>query len=288
MEKLYSPLRYPGGKAKLVPFFKKLLQENNLEGGTYIEPFAGGANVALSLLIDGYVSKIVINDIDKSIYSFWYSILHNTHDFIKKILHSRISIAEWKRQKKILEEPNNCSELDLGFAAFFLNRTNFSGVLQAGPIGGFKQKGNYKINARFNKELLIEKIQLISSYKNSIEVTCKDALKVIDSIKEMSKCIVYFDPPYYLQGKKLYTNFYQHSDHELLADSIKTLSVPIIVTYDNVEQIKSLYKDLETKEYVIHYSAKKHTTASEVMFLNNIPCNSRYFLKELNFINKTA
>ena len=265
----------------MVPFFKKLLEENHLIGTTYVEPFAGGANVALSLLIDGYVSKIIINDIDKSIYSFWHSILHNTDAFIKKIQHSRISIAEWKRQKSILESPEKYSELDLGFAAFFLNRTNFSGVLQAGPIGGLQQKGNYKIDARFNKELLIKKIRCIASHKNNIQVTCKDALDVINSIRKIQKCLVYFDPPYYLQGKRLYTNFYQHADHAKLAASIQRLTIPLVITYDNVEQIKALYNNLETMEFIIHYSAKKHTIASEVMFLNNIPCQSRYFFTEL-------
>ncbi len=286
MGKTYSPLRYPGGKVKLVPFFKKLLQENHLIGTTYVEPFAGGANVALSLLIDGYVSKIIINDVDKSIYAFWYSILKNTDEFIKKIQHFRISITEWKRQKSILENPQKYSELELGFAAFFLNRTNFSGVLQAGPIGGLQQKGTYKINARFNKKLLIEKIRLIASYKHSILVTCKDALDVINFIRKIPKCLVYFDPPYYVQGKKLYTNFYQHSDHAKLAASIQKLTIPLVITYDNVEQIKALYNNLETKEFIIHYSAKRHTTASEVMFLNNIPYNSRYFLKELVMPNQ--
>ena len=180
-----------------------------------------------------------------------------------------------------MENLKNYSELEVGFAAFFLNRTNFSGILQAGPIGGIAQKGKYKINARFNKQLLIKKILLIASYKNSIKVTCNDALEVINNIKKIKRGLIYFDPPYYLQGKKLYTNFYQHTDHAILATSIQKLKVPFVITYDNVEQIKSLYNNLEMKEFIIHYSAKRHITASEVMFLNNLPISSRNFLKEL-------
>ena len=282
MENLYSPLRYPGGKAKLVPFFKKLIEENQLIGTTYIEPFAGGANVALSLLIDKYVSNIVINDIDKFIYAFWKSILNNPNKFIKKIQECELTIEEWNKQKSILQNPTKHSELALAFAVFFLNRTNFSGVIQAGPIGGLSQTGKYKMNVRFNKESLIKKIQLISSYKKHITVMCKDALEVIDAVKTMHNCLIYLDPPYYIQGKRLYMNFYKHMNHATLATHIQKLKVPFIITYDNVPQIKELYKNLETQEFLINYSAKTHTAASEVMFWKNLPTNSRNFLQTLS------
>lgn len=283
MEKLYSPLRYPGGKIKLVPFFKKLIEENLLRGTTYIEPFAGGANVALSLLIEKYVSKIIINDIDKSIFAFWSSILHQTDAFISKIHDCNISLEEWKKQKEILNHPTDYSELDLGFAAFFLNRTNFSGVIKAGPIGGFSQKGTYKLDARFNKQNLIAKIKLIAAYKKDITVTCQDALSIVDSLVNKTNCLIYLDPPYYMQGKRLYMNFYQHENHAQLADHIKELKMPLIITYDNVAPIKELYQNLETKEFIINYSAKNHTATSEVMFLNNLPIRSRHFLQALHY-----
>lgn len=281
MDKLYSPLRYPGGKAKLVPFFKQLIEENNLKGTTYIEPFAGGANVALSLLIDKYVSHIIINDIDKSIYAFWKAILTNTNKFIQKIQECNLTIEEWNKQKEILKNADQHSDLSIAFAVFFLNRTNFSGVIQAGPIGGFAQTGKYKLDARFNKDVLIKKIQTISSYKKHITVTCKDALEVIDTAKAISNCLIYLDPPYYIQGKRLYMNFYKHTNHATLATRIQKLKVPFIITYDNVTQIKELYTDLETQEFLINYSAKTHTAASEVMFWKNLPANSRNFLRAL-------
>lgn len=280
MTKLYSPLRYPGGKAKLVAFFKKLIEENNLKGDTYIEPFAGGANVALSLLIEGYVSKVVINDIDRSIYSFWNSILHNTTRFIDKIEKCELTVEEWQKQKNILKNPR-ASELALGFAVFFLNRTNFSGVITAGPLGGLEQTGKYKINARFNKPTLIKRIQAIASHKANIEVKCKDALALIEDIKNEKNCLVYFDPPYYVQGKRLYTNFYQHQDHATLAQSISTLKMPLVITYDNVDEIKDLYKSLDSREFVINYSAKTHIQANEVMFTNNLPSKTKGFFSIL-------
>lgn len=268
--KNYSPLRYPGGKAKLIDTFKNTIEKNNFESITYIEPFAGGSNIALALLIDNYVSNIIINDIDKSIYCFWTSILKHTNKFIKKIEECDITLKEREKQKNIFLNTKQYSEFDIGFALFFLNRTNYSGIIKAGPIGGINQFGKYKINARFNKEELIKKISIIADYKDRILVTNEDSIQIIDYIKHLNNCLVYFDPPYYQQGKNLYTNFYQHSDHVALSENIKSLNIPWILTYDNIKEIKTLYADYNMSEFLINYSAYKHTTGKEVMFFNNI------------------
>ncbi len=266
----YSPLRYPGGKAKLVLFFQYLIKQNHWENRTYIEPFAGGANVALSLLIEGYAADIIINDADPAIYAFWHSILTNTKKFIRKIKACELTLKEWRKQKQILLNPKS-SEFALGFAAFYLNRTNFSGVLLAGPLGGMQQNGLYKLGARFSKESLIGRIKLIASYRKKITVTNKDAIELIKDIRKRKKCLVYFDPPYYVQGKRLYTSFYTSNDHEELSKKIKSLSIPLIITYDNVKEIKRLYQGLNMKEFFIRYSANQHTQATEIMFYRNIP-----------------
>ena len=160
----YSPLRYPGGKSRLVNFIKSIIDQNDLKGGTYIEPFSGGAAIALALAIDGYMERIVINDYDRSIYAFWHSILYQTDSFIDKIRSTPLSIEEWHIQRTIQQNKYNADLFDLGFSTFFLNRTNRSGVLKAGVIGGLNQTGPYKIDARYNKEQLIKRIQLIAQH----------------------------------------------------------------------------------------------------------------------------
>lgn len=273
MSTKYSPLRYPGGKAKLTHVFKNLIEDNNFANTCYIEPFAGGANISLSLLIDGYVSNIIINDIDRAIYSFWASILSNTTRFIDKVYNCKININEWYKQKEIISNPRS-SKLDLGFALLFLNRTNFSGIINAGPIGGIKQNGQYKINARFNKSDIIKKIERISEFKERILVTNLDALDLITFAKDLDTSLIYFDPPYYRQGKKLYTNFYNDNDHVELAENIIRLATPFVLTYDNVEDIKKLYPNFDSHEFLINYSANNHTIGKEIMFYNNIPCHN--------------
>lgn len=167
----FSPLRYPGGKGLLGDFLTDVITINNLRGGIYYELYAGGAGAALRLLFNRTVKKIVINDADYRIYSFWYSILYHTKNFISLLDTCILSIEEWKKYKSIYDNALNEKITDVGFATFYLNRTNRSGILhKAGPIGGMDQKGNYLINARFNKEDLKNRIRYIATKANSIEL----------------------------------------------------------------------------------------------------------------------
>src|SRR3990172_4832599 len=166
----YSPLRYPGGKGKISSFFKRVFRDNYLYDGVYVEPYAGGASVGLSLLLNQYASKVVINDVDLSIYAFWHSVFSCTDDLCKLILDTPVTIETWKRQKEFQRDRMNTSHLQLGFSTFFLNRTNRSGIVNAGVIGGTKQDGKWRIDARFNKRELIKRIERIARYRDKIVV----------------------------------------------------------------------------------------------------------------------
>ena len=278
----YSPLRYPGGKNKISEFIRKIVRGNNLEGGVYIEPYAGGASVALSLLIEGKVSRIIINDFDRSIYAFWYCILYKTEDFCRKIRKTSVTVATWFEQRKIQNNKEKEDLFDLGFSTFFLNRTNRSGIISGGPIGGSKQAGEWKINARFNKRELIHRIEEIAKHKKNIRLYNLDAVKLIKKIqKDLSKdTLIYFDPPYYVKGKKLYVNYYTHRDHVLVSETIKKISEPKwIVSYDNVKEIVDLYKKYNKQVYDLNYSVINGTIGKEVMFFSKN-------LKQINFSRK--
>lgn len=271
--KRLSPLRYPGGKSKVLDFIIKLIEENDCVGTEYVEPYAGGAGVAMGLLIGGYVSKIHINDIDVGIYSFWKSILENTENFIQLIEESPITIAEWNKQKEIYKRGNDHTELEIGFATFYLNRCNRSGIITAGCIGGKEQKGSYKLDARFNKNNLISRILQIASLKDKIELYNQDTLSLISSKKEeFNNMILYLDPPYYVKGSSLYKNFYKHDDHGEISAVIKSVSGHWIVSYDNVPEIIDLYSDVRNREFSINYSAGEKKKGKEVMFFSNSLC----------------
>lgn len=265
-----SPLRYPGGKKQLEKFVVELLTLQDMEGIIYIEPFAGGAGLALSLLVNNHVDKLILNDYDKAIYAFWFSILNNTDAFIKKIENTPITIEEWEKQKYIYSQEEHIDIFELGFATFFLNRTNRSGIIKAGMIGGKKQLGNYKIDCRFNKTVLIKKIEKISSLRKKIKLTNLDAsvfIKKVIKNKPVENTFIFFDPPYFKQGKDLYANFYEEKDHAQLYKSIDELkNYRWMVTYDDTEQIRYLYQKYSGFLYSLNYSLAKKKKAQELMF----------------------
>lgn len=265
----YSPLRYPGGKTFLFPFFDKVIKEHWLRNVTYIEPFAGGAGAALALLFLEKVDKIVINDFDTAIYSFWKSAIFNSNKFIKKIYSTPVTIKEWQKQKTIYGNPKS-KEFELGFATFFLNRTNMSGILNGGPIGGMKQKGKYKINARFNKEKLAEKICQLSSYKNRISVFNEDGVKLIHKYLNQKNAFIYLDPPYFEKGATLYLNHYKKNNHEMLAKQLNQNADAFwLLTYDDKKEIKSLYEDRKIVNFSLNYNAYKSRKGKEIMIMSD-------------------
>lgn len=266
MNKFLSPLRYPGGKLKVVDYVKRLFEVNDLMDGTYIEPYAGGASVALSLLFSEYASKIKINDIDRSIYAFWHSVLNETEAFCRMVADTPVNMETWHAQREVQQHKQEVELLVLGFSTFFLNRTNRSGILSGGVIGGKEQTGNFKIDARFNKEDLIERIESVAEYADRIELTSMDAVELIKSIKKPTeKTFCYLDPPYYVKGRDLYLNYYDDDDHRAIAKAIKKYKGKWIISYDAVVFIRELYKDYRQKEYYLSYSAGNPAKGKEIV-----------------------
>ncbi|MDU1232573.1 MAG: DNA adenine methylase [Clostridium sp.] len=274
--KTYSPLRYPGGKNKLTTYVEELIKVKKLDKSTYIEPFCGGAAVALSLLINERVGNIIINDYDKSIYAFWYSVLNYTNKLCNLIEKTDINMNEWYKQKQIQNNKVNEDLLILGFSTLFLNRTNRSGIIKAGVIGGKQQNGDYKLDCRFNKQQIIKKIQLIAKYKERIKLYNLDTEQLVDEVINNlhHKSFIFFDPPYYNKGATLYTNFYNHNDHLSLANKIKNIKYHSwILTYDNTCEIKEMYNKFRSEVYKLNYSVQKKHKGEEVIFYSGTLSN---------------
>ena len=263
-----SPLRYPGGKYKLYTYIKELVQVNNCT--TYIEPFCGGAAVAIELLLNGVVKNIIINDYDYSIYCFWEAVINQTDAFVELIQNTEVSIDEWHRQKAIRDDIEHHSELEVGFSTFFLNRTNRSGIIdKAGPIGGLGQGGRYLIDCRFNRNHLVSRIREIEKHKKKIQLYNLEALDFVgDVILRTRKSFAFFDPPYYGKGPELYANSYTHGDHANLANTIleQMRNRKWIVTYDNVSAIRKMYASVSCCKYRLQYTLQDKRTSSELMF----------------------
>lgn len=271
-----SPLRYPGGKACLTNFITEIAQQNELIGGRYVELYAGGAGAALNLLYNKTFSRIHINDYDYNIFSFWYSVINETESFIKLIEDTPITLDEWHNQKKIYDNGRENEQLLLGFATFFLNRTNRSGIIfKAGPIGGFDQKGKYGIDVRFNKKNLISRIDKIGNYADQINLTNLDAVNILENINnftdDISQTFLYLDPPYYNKGNQLYLNNYEHDGHKGLSRQINELpnNLKWLISYDNTDQIKCMYKKFRLSTFDLNYTLQSKKFGSELLIFSD-------------------
>ena len=269
---LNTPLRYPGGKGRLTDFIKLIFEENDLLDGHYVEPYAGGAGLALNLLLLEYASCIHLNDLDLSVYAFWHSVINCPDELCRLIRDARLDMAEWKRQKAIQRAAGTHSLLDLGFSTFFLNRTNRSGIItNGGVIGGNKQTGRWKIDARFNKVELCRRVEKIALYRSRVRLYNLDAKDFITGVLPSlpQKTLIYFDPPYYSKAEKLYKNIYKPDDHAVIARLIKSkVKVPWIVSYDYMAEVAELYKGFRKIVYGMPYSAAEYYKGREVMFFS--------------------
>jgi DNA adenine methylase len=262
-----TPLRYPGGKGRLTQYVGDLIKRNDLVGGHYSEPFAGGAGIGITLLYLDYVSQIHLNDLDVAVYSFWRSVLDHSEGLCRLIRDTPVDMDEWRRQRAVQKSPA-ASTLELGFSTFFLNRTNRSGIITGGVIGGKNQEGAWRLDARYNREELARRIEKIASFRSRIKVYNLDASAFIRQVlpELPERGLVYLDPPYYVKGRELYQNHFAHEDHANLATLVSSeVKQRWIVSYDNVPAIRDFYRDFEQATFGLKYSAAARYEGTEVM-----------------------
>ena len=290
MSYIYTPLRYPGGKAKLSSFLAEVIEVNGLLDGVYAEPYAGGGGAALNLLFGGYVERIMLNDADPCVYAFWRVILKQTTRFLTKLEETPVSLKEWKKQRDIYRNRSRHSQIKVAFATFYLNRCNRSGIIvNGGPIGGHHQKGKWKLDARYNKAELTRRIEKIATYRDRISICNMDAIDFIKNVilksEYLKKTLVYLDPPYYIKGSELYLNHYKREDHVRLATFIRRrTSFKWIMSYDNVPKIHELYSDRRRIEFDLRYCAQMRKIGRELLICSKglkLPTNTPIIKKAI-------
>ena len=273
--KRLSPLRYPGGKHFLAPYVASVIEENFLTGCTLYEPFAGGAAVSLELLRLEYIDRAVLIERDPLVYAFWHCVKHELDSLCGAVESANVTLETWHELQPVRNINNltdcNFTLLQLGVAGLFFNRTNFSGVLGAGPIGGVSQKSEYKIDCRFNKRAIIQGLRDLEPLSHAIEPSFGDALSWLAQIKPgelSSNAFVYVDPPYFVQGPKLYRHYFNDAQHAALAKSLTDATYPWLLSYDDAPQIKDLYSQSHVQPIYLDYRAKSSRLAKEIMISN--------------------
>nr|BDD47757.1 DNA methyltransferase [Paracoccaceae bacterium] len=276
-----TPLRYPGGKGRLGAWLAGLIKHNELQGGTYVELYAGGAGAAVYLLVNEFIDNIIINDADLAVYAFWWALLNEPDRLIDLIDQTPVNIESWYEQREIVARESVEDLGLLGFATFFLNRTNRSGIIKGGVIGGLDQHGKYKIDARFNKIDLISRVRVLAGYQKRIRLYNLDAIDLLEKAVVVDKnSLIYLDPPYYKKGSQLYRNHYKPEDHAAIATMVSKIETPWIVTYDNCDEIHELYKDVSGVEFSLHYSTHlSRPKTQEALFYGNLSLNTMPVMK---------
>lgn len=291
IEQHYSPLRYPGGKASLFDFLVRSLESNKINYGVYAEGFAGGAGAALKLLMLEFVGDIYLNDKDYFIYKFWKSVLYDTEELCRLIKDSIPTVDEWQHRHDVLFNPDRChslSDAEIGYTCFFLNRCNRSGILTGGPIGGLEQQGHWKIDARYNKEALIKRIQRIALYAKRIHLSNLDVVDFLKKFRKLkfqrSEVLLYLDPPYVEQGEQLYRHSFKDADHTRLSTYLQTEETyKWLVSYDDNPLIHKIYKEVTKNIFEFNYFANRTKVGRELII-----SSKRFMLPETyNHYSKT-
>ena len=261
-----SPLRYPGGKALMTTSVQSIRTLNNLNGHAVAEPFAGGAGLSLTLLYRRETHKIHINDLDPAIHDFWCSAVHETPAVIAYLENTPVSVEEWRRWREVYRSEDS-SRLDRGFAAFYLNRCNRSGIIDGGGvIGGLAQSGRWKIDARFNKDTLRDRLERIAAERERISVTGVDGIDLISTLDPEST-FFFIDPPYFKKGPTLYLNGLNPGYHTRLANKLKSMSASAwALTYDDCPEVRQLYDGwAAVHPFSLRYSAQQSREGREVL-----------------------
>lgn len=268
-----TPLRYPGGKSQVYGQIISILRCNGMTDRVYVEPFAGGAGLALKLLFRDDVPAIVLNDIDPAIANFWQTILDNPDYLCNQLRETPVNLWSWLQQREIYEDPNCLWTPEHAFATLFLNRTSRSGILRGGPVGGKHQTGAVKIDARLTPVTIMnlcEKILKIASFRHRITVFSKDALELVGSLAHKSKQhFIYADPPYIKKGAALYHNSFVDEDHRRFGEGIISCGSPFIVSYDKHPLAHEIYEELRMRLLTLRYSLSSRQRIEEYLFFSN-------------------
>lgn len=266
MPTTYTPVRYPGGKSKTYPTIDAIVEASGLVGCAYAEAFCGGAGLAVKLLIRGRVSRVLLNDLDPAVYSMWDAIVRHPGELCDFLMGVPLTVSEWERHHEALLAAGAPS-LALGMSALFLNRTNRSGILRGGPIGGRDQSGPYGIGARFNRDGLCRKVRAIASRADDIELRNMDATEFVEGVlkRETGPLLANFDPPYVEKGPGLYANSFTEADHLALAEEIASCRFPWVVTYDAVPLVDGAYAAFRRYDLPVGYSAAAARVGGEIL-----------------------
>lgn len=272
-----SPLRYPGGKARMAQFLGELFaqQVSVMDVEVWIEPFAGGAGAGLALLEARAVPEVWLTEKNPAIAALWRAVLDDHEQLAARVEAAvpDMALYDWAREQ--VAAAGECAEDELAFAALVLNRCSRSGMVHpsAGPIGGKSQTGRWTIASRWNGPGLAERITHLQTLSGRIRFTEGDAIRALAGLVDCGfedEVLAFVDPPYIREGNRLYANGMAAADHQRLADVLNASSARWLLTYDDEPVVvDELYPDRRVLAYQISNTANQARIATEYAVLSD-------------------
>lgn len=269
-----SPLRYPGGKRRLVPYMAAALKANGIQPDLLVEPFAGGASVGLELLAFGFVKRVALGDLDPYVAAFWETTFEDADWLCEQVESVPLDLETWERMKG----SNFRGRRNRALACLYLNRTSFNGALhrRAGPIGGKRASSAYEIGCRFPRERIVQRIRACAALADRVElVVAEEAMNLVKRTRELARkrgweVFFYLDPPFWAKSQYLYRRAFTRNMHRRLAESLRWVDDPYLLSYDPAPEIVELYRHdhLLVQEIELLYSGRATDGIAELVITN--------------------
>lgn len=260
-----SPLRYPGGKTWLIPHIRFWLGRMNPRPLELIEPFAGGAIVSLTAVMENLVQRAVMAEIDQDVAAFWNAALHHNNElrrWVKEFNPTRDSVSQ-------LSSLDPESMAPKGFRTLVLNRTRRGGILADGASLARLGENGKGLLSRWYPDTIVRRLRDISHHSDRIEFIQSDGLDVLESRLRNGDAgtVVFADPPYTAGGKRAGKRLYNSHiiDHQRLFSILANSRTDFLMTYDKSPEILSLIGTYQFHAVEVQMRNTHHSRVSELV-----------------------
>lgn len=255
-----SPFRYPGGKTWFVPYLRDWLASKPQPPSRFIEPFAGGAIVSLTVGVERLARHVIFSEIDPGVAAVWKVILNGQSEWLaNRIL--CFEVTEENVRKVLEQKPTKLR--DIAFQTILRNRVQRGGIMAPGA-GLVKTGENGRgIRSRWYPETLARRIKEINQSKDRFTFQQTDAFELIREHEEDADACFYIDPPYTVAAKRLYVAW--QVDHEKLFASLQKCKGDFLMSYDNTQEVAELAEKFGFETRAIAMKSTHHAKMTELL-----------------------
>lgn len=255
-----SPFRYPGGKTWLVPYVRNWLLSRKNKPARFVEPFAGGGIVSLTVAFEELAGQTVMCELDESIAAVWRVVLNGHADWLSdKILNFDLTA---KNVHEVLgSKPRALHEM--AFQTILRNRVQRGGIMA--PGAGLVKEGEdgRGLASRWYPETLASRIRAINARKHRVNFIQGDGFKLLDEYRSDQDTVFFIDPPYTIAAKRLY--HYWQIDHRELFARLSKVRGDFLITYDNTPEVVTLAQEFDFKACPVAMKNTHHAKMTELL-----------------------